>query len=139
VALREQARLVTVAALKSVDIASALVPTANNRDWTTTQLRGCLASAKPPLSAVGGSSRLLLILPTGVDQARLREFIETQLGERPEMLPISDGNVIFCYETHGIPLAQAITLIADDRPDYVEAASRLHTRSDVSWLPLLQV
>jgi hypothetical protein len=41
-----------------------------------------------------------------------------------------------CYEAEQLSLRHVAAAVLDNRSQYVELASRLHTRVDVTWLPL---
>jgi hypothetical protein len=45
--------------------------------------------------------------------------------------------VVLLFETGGLSLKHAAAALIDSRIDLTEVASRLHTRSDVTWTPLL--
>lgn len=135
-ALREGARAAVRKTLQSVDVAASLLPASKSKEWVTTQLRDCITASQPVLTPIGGARHLLMLVPPGAESSRLREFLQTQVGEKPEVLPISDSGVAFLMELQGIGLEKAVATLADDRHDYVEAASRLHSRNDISWVPL---
>jgi hypothetical protein len=40
---------------------------------------------------------------------------------------------VICQEAEEISLAQLAFVLADGRPEIVEAAIRLHTRTDIKW------
>lgn len=135
-ALREAARAAVTRGLQSVDIAKALFPSHKPREWAATQFRERVAATQPKLASLSLASQLLLLVPPGADSLKLREIVQFQEGAEPEVLPVTDGGVSLLVESHGAPLESVARLLADDRQDYVEAASRLHTRSDISWVPL---
>jgi hypothetical protein len=44
--------------------------------------------------------------------------------------------LVLCREGEDVSLLRAATALIDDRPDFAAAARRVHTRTDVSWMPL---
>ena len=48
----------------------------------------------------------------------------------------SDRDAAICYESQGLPLARVAAAIIDHRPEYAQAAQRLHTRTDIEWTPM---
>lgn len=136
-ALRSSARGAVMKALRLVDIAAALLPKHKTREWSASQLRDCVASAQPKLSVPGGNDRLSLLVPAEGETARLQAFVLTELGAQPNIIPHTDERVFFLVEREGLPLSKVVAALAEDRPDYVEAASRLHSRNDIAWLPIM--
>jgi hypothetical protein len=92
-----------------------------------------LQAAAPRLLRCGGDVRLLLAVPHGSDGAALRETICRQLEHEPLVVPHSGSEAALCFEVENVPLEHIIAAIVESRPDCFEAASRLHTRSDVEW------
>lgn len=138
-ALRDAARTTVIKAIRSVDIGAALLPKDKPREWAAAQLRDCVAAAEPALAPLGSARRLHLLLPASVELARLQAFLLTEMGDLPEIIAHSDERVVFLLECDGLPFGKVVSALAEDRADYVEAASRLHTRSDIAWLPLMGV
>ena len=98
-----------------------------------------LEAAMPPLLQAGGSQRLLLVCPEGSDDTALQEAFRRHLEEKPSVVHDSDGDLVLCYEAERLPLATVAARLIQNRPDYAQAASRLHTRIDVKWTPLLPI
>jgi hypothetical protein len=84
----------------------------------------------------GGQRRLLVVAPE-----QLAPVVAAQTcgnGELPEPTVLADagGEMLVCYEVEGQPLQRIAAKVLDYRFQAIEAASRLHTRTDVPWTPL---
>lgn len=133
-AFRATARSLLVAELRTLGVANELV----GSEEDTSSMRDCLRAAAPPLMRCGGAHRLLVMVPEGGKHAinAIR-----QLGEDPTLTHNEDGDFVFCYELERLSLTQAAVTLIESRPDILECAQRLHTRTDVKWtsLPDLEV
>jgi hypothetical protein len=108
----------------------------NGQEKADGRLSALLAAARPKLMAAGGEQRMLLVLPEGSSETSLRESIGAQFGQQPNVVFDSDRDAAICYESQGLPLARVAAAIIDHRPEYAQAAQRLHTRTDVEWTPM---
>jgi len=133
--LRRAARKTILDALAVVDVVQPLLgsqgPSRQSR-----RLRDCVATATPRLLACGGGKRILLVLPEGSDPAAIQSNLEKHFDETSSVAFDRDGDIVLCHEAEKIPLARAAAALADNRPDYAQAASRLHTRVDIRWTSL---
>jgi hypothetical protein len=55
---------------------------------------------------------------------------------QPTVVIDDEADLLVCYEVEELPLPRVAAAVLDQRFQAVEAASRLHTRSDVPWTPL---
>jgi len=85
----------------------------------------------------GGATRLLAATPDG-DAQRLVEVARDTLQQEVTLIHATTGNVVFCYEVDSMPLSAIANSLAESRPEFSEYVARLHTRTDVSWSPLLR-
>jgi hypothetical protein len=46
------------------------------------------------------------------------------------------GDVVFCFDAEGIPLANVAFSILKDAPEAIELARRIHSRTDIEWTSL---
>jgi len=138
-ALRGAARTAVFRALNQMNIAELLLASDKGASESNQPLRALLEAAMPPLLQAGGSQRLLLVCPEGSDDAALQEAFRRHLEEKPSVVHDSDGDLVLCYEAEQLPLATVAARLIQNRPDYAQAASRLHTRIDVKWTPLLPI
>jgi serine/threonine protein kinase len=136
--LHAAARQAVLGRLGGIDIAGSAL-TAEGEDHP---IRRCLAGAKPALPACGGKRRLFCILPAESAQKMTPETLAAQIGpaefqQQPTVVPDASGDVVLLFETGELSLKHAAAVLIDSRVDLTEVAGRLHTRSDVTWTPLL--
>ena len=97
-------------------------------------LEHCRESAMPRLlPSTGGALRWLLVVPEGLDGARLAEEVQRSWGDRPTVIPGEWGETLLCCEAERLALARVCGRLLQSRPDCRELASRLHSRLDVNW------
>ena len=70
------------------------------------------------------------------------ETLAAQLGpgifrQLPGVVPDASTDLVLLYELGDISVPHAAAHLIDFRPDLIDAASRLHTRSDITWTPLV--
>ena len=85
----------------------------------------------------GGATRLLAATPSG-DARRLVDVARDTLQQDVTSIHATTGNVVLCYEVDRLPLSGIASSLAESRPEFSEYVSRLHTRTDVRWSPLLR-
>lgn len=135
-ALRSAARHEVVDALKKVSISSALLGPDGNLDSQLARVRQCLEPAQPSLTNCGGAQRLFAILPENAQDTPLADTLSTKLDPPATVLTSCDADVVFCYELQDLLIPHVANQLLDGRADIVPVASRLHTRTDVTWTPL---
>ena len=133
--LRRAARKAILDALSVVDVLEPLLGSRNSPSESG-RLRECATTATPRLPACGGGKRVLLVLPEGSDPAAIQSSLKTDFDETSSVVFDHDGEMVLCHEVESISLTRAAAALADNRPDYADAASRLHTRADVCWTSL---
>jgi hypothetical protein len=127
-----------------LDFAALLLQPSGATTNAASKLSGLLAAAQPALQPCGGERRLLCVLPASSKVepeavARATESEPRVFRERLAVVRDQGSDVVFCFEMGSMPLAQVAAAVIDHRPDYVECASRIHTRADVPWQPLLSL
>ena len=105
-------------------------------------IRRCLAGAKPLLPPAGGRRRLYCVIPAEAAQTLTPQFLATQIGptefgQPPTVIPDASGDVVLLFETGDLSVKHAAAALIDSRIDLTEVATRVLTRSDVTWTPLL--
>ena len=97
----------------------------------------CLKEAMPQrLTGCGGRRRLLVAVPQRL-APRVAELLSgDDQSPRPTILADDGSEMLACCEVEDQPLPRVAAAVLDWRFQAVEAASRLHTRTDVAWLPL---
>jgi hypothetical protein len=136
--LQASARQAVLGRLGAIDIAGSALGVEGDDH----SIRRCLEGARPVLPPCGGKRRLFCILPAESAQKLTSETLAAQIGpaefqQKPTVVPDASGDVVLLYETGELSLKHAAAALIDSRVDLTEAASRLHTRSDVTWTPLL--
>jgi eukaryotic-like serine/threonine-protein kinase len=136
--LHAAARVAVLGRLAAIDIAGSAL-TGENEDHP---IRRCLAGAKPVLPLCGGKRRLYCIVPAESAQTLTPELLATQIGpaefqQQPAVVPDASGDVVLLFETGELSVKHAAAALIDSRADLTEVATRVHTRADVTWTPLL--
>ncbi len=88
------------------------------------------------VSASGGGKRILMVLHDGSATATIQSNLQTNFDQTSSVVFDRDGDIVLCHEVERIPLPLAAAALAENRPDCAEAASRLHTRTDIRWTSL---
>jgi len=137
--LHTSARNSVLARLGSIDIAGSALTAASADDQP---IRRCLAGARPLLAMCGGKRWLYCILPSESAQKMTAEYLASQIGpgefqQTPAVVPDTSGDVVLLYETGELSLKHAAASLIDSRADLTDVATRVHTRADVVWTPLL--
>jgi hypothetical protein len=74
--------------------------------------------------------------PAGFPASELTAKSSQEGTAEPTIVADGGHDVIVCYETEHLSLPHVAAAVLDQRLQYVEVASRLQTRADVSWTPL---
>jgi hypothetical protein len=136
--LHHAARQAVLGRLAAIDIAgSALAGMSEEHP-----IRRCLGGAKPWLQPAGGKRRLYCIFPAEAAQQVTAEGLQAQISpaefsQPPTVIPDASGDVVLLFEMGEMSVKHAAAALIDHRCDLAELASRLQTRSDVRWTPLL--
>jgi hypothetical protein len=92
--------------------------------------------AMPPLLQFGGAYRRLTVLPSECIANGAAEPWRQSLSADATLLAAPGRDVINVCEGSGLPLVHVALSLIQNRRDYADFASRVHTRSDVAWTPL---
>jgi serine/threonine protein kinase len=96
-----------------------------------------LKSAAPARFAMcGGRQRLLVVAPDAVASGLTPDTFGGAASTVPTIVADPNAEMLFCYEVEGIALPRVASEVLDQRFQIIEAAARLHTRTDVHWKPL---
>lgn len=91
-------------------------------------------AATPTLLQCGGGTRWLHAYPINdKPSASLVEAFRNHYQGEPSLIPATVGEVVSCIEVENVPLDNLAMTLLQDRGDSLEYASRLHTRTDISW------
>jgi hypothetical protein len=91
------------------------------------------------LTACGGKSRVVVALPRGAQGELLEAAFANGQSDQPRFLPVTDGDVAFCIEVGEIPIQQVAAKLLQTCPRSTELVSRIHTRTDINWSPLIRL
>jgi hypothetical protein len=106
-----------------------------NGDATTADRSLTSPSAAPTeLLQHGGSYRNLALIPKGSMAAS--KLALDGLGPNATVVEGIGADVVLCQEGWNVPLVRVAVEMIQSRRDYADFASRVLTRSDVSWTPL---
>jgi hypothetical protein len=97
------------------------------------QLRQLIEQAKPPLRFEGSKEHLVLGVPNSPSGRTLRELVAAQVPGDAVTAVAVPGDVVFCIESAGLPLASIAEQIIGGEPTFVQVSRRLLTRIDVDW------
>ncbi len=95
--------------------------------------------ARPSSLDLGGVASQLVILPQQENTEELSDTVRDVLGCETSLLTGTEGNLVVCCEAGQLPLARVAVDLIECRRDYAEFADRVHTRNDISWVPLIDV
>lgn len=91
-------------------------------------------TATPTLLACGGGTRWMHAYPKNDKPvAALVDAFRNHYQADATLIPATVGEVVSCIEVEGVPLDNVAMNLLQDRTDSLEYASRLHTRTDISW------
>jgi hypothetical protein len=132
------ARQAVLTRLQTIDLASLLL--AGSAD--DSPLRKCLTDAQPWLQRCGGRRRLVCVIPEQLAEHYNSATLAAQLGpnvfrQLPAIVPDATSDLVLLYELGGLSLPHVAAHLCDFRADLIDAAARLHTRTDVTWTPLV--
>ena len=138
VKLHTAARLAVLKKLASIDIAGSTLA-AKEGDHP---LRRLLADCQSWFQPCGGKRRLLCLVPQSVGHTLTPAAMAAQIGtdafsQLPAIIPDSAGDVVLLYEIGELSIRHAAGAVIYQRPDLADLATRLHTRNDITWTPLL--
>ena len=136
--LHAAARLAVLKKLASIDIAGSTLA-AKEGDHP---LRRLLADCQSWFQPCGGKRRLLCLVPQSVSQTLTPTAMAAQIGSEafgqlPAIIPDGAGDVVLLYEIGELSIRHAAAAVIYQRPDLADLATRLHTRNDITWTPLL--
>ncbi|MGI8979678.1 MAG: tubulin-like doman-containing protein [Pirellulaceae bacterium] len=143
--LRQQARQATLASLRQIDLSALLKELGKPGQNGPSRLEARIATAQPWMQQVGGERRLLCVVAPGsgysdgqsLTPAELSGLIGKAYFEQiPAVIPAATSQIVFCYELGNVPLSHAAARLIDHCPQYAQAATRLHVRTDVTWQEL---
>jgi serine/threonine protein kinase len=103
------------------------------------ELRSGLAAATPTLLEFGGTRQVVAILPRDGAGALTPAVVSNSLGPAATAITGNDNNLVLCVEAGNLSLPHVAASLVEYRRDRVEFASRVHSRTDVAWTPLIDI
>ncbi len=143
-AARQMAGRLVSEIFQSIDVVEAVVASSEPdqeeeepADGPVIDLKQLVQAANPSLLFSGGIRRLLLVTPQQAAEDRLREaLVAATGGVEPTHIASNQSHFTICWEAEQLPLAPIAASLVNGRDDYIQAAARLRTRSDVEWQKL---
>lgn len=129
--LRETGRLVLRAGFSESDGQLSERGTSNGQNCGDTN--ALIDKSKPKLMDCGGAKRVLMVVGDESDLVPMKRDIEQATGDSVTALTCPGSDVLLCCEMERVPLDNIAASLIGGRREYVELASRLHTRIDVEW------
>jgi hypothetical protein len=100
-------------------------------------LRSHLAAATPSLLELGGTRRVLAVLPSGGGSSDDGGELSKSLGVPLNVVRGADNSMSLCVEAAGLPIEEVAVELVQRRRDRVEFAGRVQSRTDIEWTPLV--
>jgi hypothetical protein len=132
--LHEYSRQAVMRSLGSVNVME---------DWAgggaeaASSLRSNLAAATPSLLELGGTRRVVAVLPRDGAPSSAAADLSKTLGVGVNAVTGIDNSVTLCVEAAGLPLDDVAIELVQRRRDRVEFAGRVQSRTDIEWTRLL--
>ncbi|HEX4416040.1 MAG TPA: tubulin-like doman-containing protein [Lacipirellulaceae bacterium] len=109
----------------------------NGREDQTAGLDGALATATPMLLEYGGRRRALAVTPDDAADDHVEQMISQRLGSTVNTISDRDSQLTICVEADNLSLPHVALEFVERRRDRIEFAGRVHSRTDIAWLPLV--
>ncbi len=135
--VRTVARQAALSKVTSIDLGAVLA----TNEKGESPLSKCLSQVQPWLERCGGRRRLVFIVPQQIAAQHSPAKLVSQLpsGAFKQLPGVAAGaasDLVVLYELGDISVPHAAAHLIGFRRDLAEAATRLHTRSDIQWTPV---
>jgi hypothetical protein len=134
--MQEIARQVVSQAVVNFDVIGPDLTTSSASE-NQSGLQASVEAATPLLLEFGGARRVLAMLPATAMRQIDAGQISAAAGTDVSLVVGGDCGLTICVEAEQLPLVDIAVEIVQRRRDSVEFAKRVHTRSDINWMPLL--
>ena len=138
-AIQEAAQMVLSNAFKKISIDHVIADNKLDKPMVVSCLRELLNHAEPSISDCGGATRLFVGLPLLSEESRLPRFIEEEFKLKLCSVNGTPGDLVACFETDRIHLANLAFSVLKASPEVNELASRIHSRHDIEWSTLKDI
>jgi hypothetical protein len=142
-ALQRTARSVILRMLRAYAIemtaANVKAPSegAGGREEPLFQLPAAMQEAAPQrFAGCSGQQRVFVVASEALSEAITPGALGDKVATPPTVIVDPQADMLICHEIEDLPLKRIASAVLDQRFHAVEAASRLHTRTDVQWTPL---
>lgn len=129
-ALRAKSWAVLAEALRELDLASRMF--AENSE-SVGKISDFLPDAIPRLPKSGGGKRLLVVSPQTTQEETVRNGLKHCEDRQFSLIRSGVSELALCYEVQDLSLPIVAARLVEHHENCIQAASRLHTRIDVSW------
>jgi hypothetical protein len=86
---------------------------------------------------LGGTRRVLAVVPRDAAEQHAAE-VRQWLGVDANVVPANDNSMTLCVEANQIPLRELAVELVQRRRERIDFASRVQSRTDIEWTPLLE-
>ena len=100
------------------------------------QLPAAVQEAAPRFAGCGGQQRMFVVASEALSEAITPNALGEKVTTPPTVIVDPQADMLICHEIEDLSLKRIASAVLDQRFQVVEAASRLHTRTDVQWVPL---
>jgi len=134
--IRDSIQKVLSNAFKKVSLESIILQHSIGPEKLVKWLNKKILDAKPSLDSCGGSSRLLIGLPSLSSGSMLPEMLKKQFQLKGCDLKGTSGNFVLCFEAENVSFANVAFRLLEARPDAIELVKHIQTRKDIEWTTL---
>ena len=129
-ALRAKSWAVLAEVLRELDLANRMFAETTE---SVGKISDFLPDAIPRLPKSGGGKRLLVVSPQTTREETVRGGLKHCEEGQFSLIRSGVSELALCYEVQDLSLPIVAARIAEHRENCIQAASRLHTRIDISW------
>ncbi len=134
--VRDSTQKVLSNAFRKVSLESVITQHNIGPEQLVKWLNNKIVDAQPKLDSCGGSSRLLIGLPSLSEGSLLPEMLDKQFQLKGCDLKGTAGNFVLCFEVEDVSFANVAFRLLEARPDAIELVKRIQTRKDIEWTTL---
>ena len=118
--------------IKAEDFSDQEIAVNSDLNCNSEELSTMFQECEPILAQLGGQRRWTLLQPQQMDSVQKQQRIEFQ-GHQVSIIECQLPETIYCQTIHSISLRDSARLLVKNRPEYLELAARLVSRTDVNW------
>ncbi|PHS12475.1 MAG: hypothetical protein COA78_08360 [Blastopirellula sp.] len=118
--------------IKAADSTELSLAENSDAKYSPEELASMYQECEPTLARLGGQRRWSIFQPQKVGQQQDQQKIDFQ-GHQVSVIDSQFPETVYCQTIQSISLRDSARLLVDNRPEYLELAARLVTRTDVEW------